>query len=498
MAQVDNAAQSSPDAHEGPDTLDTPQAGPLALRGGLLRLGGYGGVILLGLIAVPLLARHLHRIGYGNYTLAITIATIAVGLTEGGVNVVTLREYTTRIGDERTSALANMLGIRLLLSAVSVIVAVGFAAVAGYAADIVLATALAAIGLTMQVLQGVFAAPLQGTLRFGWVAGADLLRQAVATMLVVALVIAGAHLVALVAVLIPASLAALVLTIVLVRREMPLRPRLDLSISLPLLRDTLPFAIAIALSVTYFRLTVVLVSLIAGGEQLGIFSYSYRVVEVLIGLPVLVVGAAYPILTRAARDDPDRFAYTVGRMFELAVILGVWIAICLELGASFVVAVIGGHAAEPAGAVLRIQGLAVIGTFVATALAFPLLALRGYRAIMWANAWGLLATVILGLALIPVLGARGGALATVGGELALVIVNATALLRARSGLRLSLAAVPVAALAGGAAVAIGHLTGVQAILQVLIGSAVYAVVLALFGHFPPEVAHALRPHRAHG
>jgi O-antigen/teichoic acid export membrane protein len=239
----------------------------------------------------------------------------------------------------------------------------------------------------------------------------------------------------------------------------------------------------------------VLVSLIAGGTQLGIFSYSYRVVEVMIGLPAIVVGAAYPILTRAARDDPDRFAYTVSRMFELAVIVAAWLAICLELGSGFVVEVIGGHAAAPAGDVLRIQGLAVIGTFVAAALAFPLLALRGYRATMYANASGLLATVALGLALIPSLGARGGALATVGGELALVIANAVALPRARPGLRLPLGAVPVAAIAGGAGIAIGHVVGIHAVVQVAAGTVVYGVVLALLGRFPPELSHALRPGR---
>lgn len=488
MSALDDSPAAAQDRQ---DILDSGQAGPRALRGSLLRLGGYGGGMLLALVAVPLVARHLGRIGYGRYTLAIAIATIAVGFTEGGVSVVALREYTTQAGSDRELALANVLGIRLLLSAVSVGGACAFAALAGYGATVVLATALAALGLTLQVTQGVFSVPLQGDLRLGWVAGADLLRQGVATVLVVALVIAGAQLAPLVAVLIPASLAALALTIKLVRGMMPLRPRLDLRVSLPLLLDTLPFAVAIALSVTYFRLTVVLVSLIAGGTQLGIFSYSYRVVEVFIGLPTLVVGAAYPILTRAARDDSVRFAYMVTRIFELAVIVAFWLTICLELGAGFVVDVIGGHAAAPAGAVLRIQGLAVIGTFVAAALAFPLLALRGYRAVMYANASGLVATVVLGLALVPSLGARGGALATVGGELALVIANAAGLLRGRPGLRLPLGAVPAAAIAGGAGLAIGHLIGIHPVVQVLVGTAVYALTLALLGRFPPEVGHAL-------
>ncbi len=474
------------------DPLDTSDAGPLALRGSVLRLAGYAGTLLLALVAVPLIARHLHRIGFGRYTLAITIATIAVSFGEGGLSVVALREYTTRSGSDRDRVLANLLGIRMLLGGLSIAAAVAFAALAGYGATVVLATGLAACGLAVQVSQTVLAAPLQKDLRFGWVAAADLLRQGVATLLVVALVLAGADLVALVAVLIPASLSALVLTRQLVAGKMPRRPRFDLSTSLPLLRDTVPFAVAVALGVTYFRLTVLLVSLIAGPTQLGIFSYSFRVVEALIVIPSIVIGAAYPILARAATGDPERFAYAAGRIFELSVIAAVWLAISLELGSRLVVDVIGGHAAAPAAEVLRIQGLAVIGTFMASAIAFPTLALRGYRTVMYANATGLLVTLALGLALIPSLGARGGAIATVGGELALVIVNAVALSRSSPDLRLPLGSIPAAAFAGAAGLALGYLVGIEAILDVLVATTVYAAALALFGRFPPEVFHVLQ------
>jgi O-antigen/teichoic acid export membrane protein len=474
------------------DPLDTSDAGPLALRGSLLRLAGYAGTLLLALVAVPLIARHLHRIGYGRYTLSITIATIGVSLSEGGLSLVALREYTTRSGNDRERVLANLLGIRILLGGLSIAAAVAFAAVAGYGATVVLATGLAAFGLAAQVSQTVIATPLQADLRFGWVAAADLLRQGVATVLVVALVLAGADLVALVAVLIPASVSALVLTRQLVARKMPRRPRFDLSTSLPLLRDTVPFAVAVALGVTYFRLTVLLVSLIAGPTQLGIFSYSFRVVEALIFIPSIVIGAAYPILSRAAIGDPARFAYAARRIFELSVIAAVWLAIALELGSGLIVEVIGGHAAAPGAEVLRIQGLAVIGTFMASAIAFPTLALRGYRTVMFANACGLLVTLGLGLSMIPSLGARGGAIATVGGELALVVVNAVALSRSSPGLRLPLGSIPAAAFAGAAGLGVGYLVGVEAILDVLVATTVYAATLALFGRFPPEVFHVFQ------
>jgi O-antigen/teichoic acid export membrane protein len=477
------------------DVLDTSRAGGLALRGSVLRVGGYGGGMLLALVSAPLLIRHLHQVGFGRYVTALSIATIAAGLTEGGVNTIALREFASRTGRDRDAAMANVLGIRLLLSVVGVIGATAFAAVAGYSHTIVLGTAIAGIGLTIQLLQTLVSVPLQGTMRLGWVAAADLLRNAVTTLLIVALVLAGAGIVPLLAVIIPACLSALVLTIRLVRGSMPLRPSLHFAAFGPLLRETFPFAVAIALNSVYFRVTVVVMSLEATALQTGYFSTSFRIVEIVIGLPALVIGAAYPIITRAERDDPERFAHATRRMFELSVLAGTWVALALELGARFATDVLGGSAAAPAAPVLRIQGLAVMATFVAVACSFPLLSLRRYSALLLSNVLGLVVTLAASLSLVPELQARGAAIATVAAELTLAAAALVALMRAGPELRLPLGIVPLALLAGGAGVGVGHVVGVHPVLGVLVGTCVYAVALRAIGRFPPEIGHALRARR---
>jgi O-antigen/teichoic acid export membrane protein len=484
------------DTESSGDVLDTPQAGGLALRGSVLRLGGYGGAMLLALVSAPLLIRHLHQAGYGQYVTALSIATIAAGVTEGGVNTIALREFASRTGHERDSVMRGMLGIRLLLSAIGVIAATVFAAAVGYDRIIVLGTAVAGIGLTIQVLQTLLSVPLQGTIRLGQVAATELLRNAVSTLLIVALVLAGAGVVPLLAAIVPACLAALLLTAWLVRDLTPLRPSFQFTAYASLLRETFPFAIAIALSNTYYRVTVVVMSLEATALQTGYFSTSFRVVEVLIVLPVLVIGAAYPIVTRAARDDHERFLNATRRIFELSVLAGVWVALAVELGAHFATDVLGGSAAAPATPVLRIQGLAVMATFVAVACSFPLLSLRRYRALLVANALGLVVTLAVSLSLVPVLHARGAAIATVAAELTLAGATAIALMRAQPNLHLSWGVVPMALLAGAAGIGAGRLVGVHPVLEVLVGTCVYALILAVLGRFPPEIGHALRARRA--
>src|SRR5439155_23340436 len=151
MSSAAHVTPAGPDP--GGDVLDTSRAGGLALRGSVLRVGGYGGGMLLALVSAPLLIRHLHQTGFGHYVTALSIATIAAGLTEGGVNTIALREFASRTGRERDAAMSGMLGIRLLLSIAGVIGAVVFTLAAGYSRTIVLGTAIAGVGLSIQLLQ---------------------------------------------------------------------------------------------------------------------------------------------------------------------------------------------------------------------------------------------------------------------------------------------------------------------------------------------------------
>jgi O-antigen/teichoic acid export membrane protein len=473
------------------DVLDTPEAGPAALRGSALRSGAYVGGILLSLVSAPLLIRHLQHVGYGRYIVVVSLVTIVGGLTEGGVNAVALRTYTNYSGAERTHMLANLLGVRILLSVVGVAAAVLFAALVGYPRDMVLGTFLVGIGMIAQVTQDLLDVSLQATLRFGWVTVVESLRQFIGVGLVIALVVAGSHLLGFFFVTIPAGAIALLVSVRLVRGLFPLRPSFHLAVMWPLLRETAVFGIAIALNSVYFRVTVVVVSLAASAAQTGYFAISFRVVEVLIGVPGVLMGAAFPILTRAQRDDEERFNRATRRMFELAVLMGAWLALCLELGAGFAVEVLGGRSAMPAGDVLRIQGLAVMFTFVAVACAYPMLSLRRRYELLLANGLGLIVALALSLALVPSIGARGAAVATVAAELTLALVTAVALVRARPGLRLPLSALPVAAVAGGAGLGAGLLIGIHPVVQVLLGSCVYAAVIALLGRFPPELGHLI-------
>jgi O-antigen/teichoic acid export membrane protein len=259
----------------------------------------------------------------------------------------------------------------------------------------------------------------------------------------------------------------------------------------------LTYSAAVAASTLYFRVAIVIVSLIASAVQLGYFSISFRVVEVLFIIPGLLVGAAFPIFARAARDDPQRLGYALSRVFEVSLMVGVWIALSIAVGARLAIQVIGGAHFLPATPVLAVQGIAVGATFVSTVFGYGMLSLHLHRLILTFNLAMLALVAVVVAILTSVDGAQGAAIGTASVEVIAAVGNGLLLVRGRPHLAPSLRAVPRVAVAAllGATPALA--VGLPIIARVLLSTAIYAAVLLALRVPPPELL-ALVPARLGG
>jgi O-antigen/teichoic acid export membrane protein len=319
----------------------------------------------------------------------------------------------------------------------------------------------------------------------------DLARQGTAVVAVVALALAGASLLPFLAVPIVAGGLGLALTAAVVRGLVSLRPVFALAEWRALLRDVVPWAVAAALATAYFRVALIVTSLVADELETGIYATSFRIVEVLVMVPGLAVAAAVPILGRAAAGDPRRFDRVARRTLELALVGGSGMAVLTLLGAPVAVEVVAGAEGRPAVEVLRLHAGALLPTFVAAAAGMQLLTLGRAWTVAAANAGGLIGAVVLAVVLVPGMGASGAALATVCAEVGVATVLVGALAR---GHRAVLAALPYAAPAcalAGAAAALALVPWMPALAQLGAGAIVYTGGLVLLRRFPPEVGLAL-------
>jgi len=453
-----------------------------AARGGALRAAGYLAGQLLSVGAVALLFRHLGVDDTGRYVTVLSLVAIVQGLTDLGLTTLGVRELSTAAPDQRRPLLADLLGLRLAATVAGVALVVAFGLVAGYGTTVVVGIALAGAGLVVQNAGTTLGMDLLVRLKAGRMALADLVRQAAAAALIIAGVAADGGLLVFFALLIPAALAGFVVVVASATRVAPGTAARRWA---PILRQTVPFAIAAAASALFFRVAVVEMSLISSERETGLFGASFRVVEVLSALPALAVSAAFPVFAAAAHThDHARFARAVVRTTEACAAAGGALALGLALGAPPVIAVIAGSGFDDAIPVLRIQGFALAASFVAAPWGFALLSLQCERTMMWLNLAGLLLATVVAAVLIAAADAKGGALATVLGEAGLAAAFGLVLARTRpAALRTAprtLARVVLAGAVGAAAA----LIPVPAAIQAAIGLVLYAGVLRATGGLP--------------
>lgn len=479
-----------------PDLLDTTQAGPSVIRGSVLRLGGHVLGALAAVAASAVVIRHLGVVDTGRYVTVLSLVVIAGSISDLGLSAVGVREYAVLPASERHRLLRSLLGMRLAFVVLGVAIATLFAAVADYPDVMVVGTAIAGAGMALFVTQQSLAVPLHVRLRFGAVAGLVLAGQVGVAIGAALLAVAGAGLLAFFALNIPVMALVLGLTVVVGGREMRALPAFDRALWGPLLRRILPFSVAVVLSVLYFRIAQIMVSLLSSDEQTGYFGVSFRVLEALTTIPALLVSSALPVLARAARDDAERFAYAGRRVAETMLMTGVGLAVVLLLGAQLAIDVVAGPGFQPSVDILRILAFALVGTFVIAARGYALLSLDMMRAVLVSNAIALAVVLAAGIPLVAAHGATGAALTLLLAELTLAACYEVALTRSRAALRPS-AGIVVRIVGAGLVATLPVLAlGLPALVAAIAGAAIYVAALLALGAVPAELLQAFRPRRA--
>jgi O-antigen/teichoic acid export membrane protein len=473
------------------DVLDTPAAGGLVVRGGALRLAGYVAIVALSVLSAALLTRHLGVVRFGQYTTVISLVSVVAVITDAGMSNLGTREYAVREPNERRVLMRDLLGLRITLTLIGVIVAMVFALAAGYSVSLLLGTLAASLATVALVLQHTLSIPLSAAMRLGTLSLLDVARQAMTVAAIVVLVLLDSGLLPLLASTLLVSLLLVPLTAAFVRDRISLRIELHPRRWLSLLRLTVSFSLATAVGTIYVYTAQILTSLVASAQQSGLFAASFRVFIVAGAVPGLLVSGALPLLARAARDDRDRLAYALSRIFEVSLILGVAAALALLAGAHFVISVIAGAHYAGAVDVLRIQGLALIPAFVVAGWGFGLISIERYRGLLIVNAAAFLVSCVLTLVLATSHGATGAAVATVCGEFTLALGSLVALAHGHPEFRPNPAIIAKVTLAAAPGVALALLSDLPSLVCALLALLIYAVMIVITRATPKEIVELL-------
>jgi O-antigen/teichoic acid export membrane protein len=437
----------------------------------------------LGFGAVLLLNRYLGDEKSGNYVTAMTYLQLFGIVMDLGLYVILLKHIGTRENVDQ-KLFHNIFTFRLATA----LVFLGIACATVWWIDsfpeiVKLAVVVVAINFLFITLNQLFLAVYQHGQNLKRVAVAEIVGKLVmflATVLVI-YVWQGGLLAVMAAVVAGGCAQTLVLWIGL-RRYTTLRLAFDFSIWRRVLLESWPVAVAIALNLVYFKSDALLLALFHSQAVVGIYGAPYKMLEVLITLPAMVVGLLMPVLSQAfVEGQMDKFRQLYARSINFLLMMALPMVVGSVILAQPIMLLVAGsdYIDDPTilGKLLSILIFAVGMIFVGTLTGYVVVIINQQRTILWGYGF-VAATALLGyIWLIPDYSYYGAAAVTVYSETMMVVLASWLIYRRTRARPQVWAPLRIVAAAGAMGLVVGLIVDWPLFVTVPIGGLVYVAAL---------------------
>jgi O-antigen/teichoic acid export membrane protein len=361
-----------------------------------------------------------------------------------------------------------------------------------YDRDTRLAILLAGLPLLFGMLNTSFVAVLQARLRMERAVVGDVVGRAVALAALGVVVALDLGFFAVMGTAAAGALATAIVTVLLTRRLVPLRPRSEPRVWRRLLVMALPLGVALAVNELYFRADTLIISLYEPYDQVGLYTLAYRIVELTLVFGTVFLTTTFPLLSRAVDDDEPRARRTIQLSTELFVALGAPLVAGGLALAPEIVELAAGSDFEDAATPLRILLASGALAWVNGVFGYALIAKDRQLSALWLNVSALVFNVVLNLVLVPVYGIVVAAVVTVSSEV-LILAGSYVLMRRYFGFfpfpRTLVPALLAAAVMGGV---LWVLRDVPVVLLVPFGAALYGGLMWLTSPASRELVAGVR------
>ncbi len=387
----------------------------------MLVAGRYG-VAVLGWTTTVIIVRTLSPSAFGQYALVFSVLGIIGFISELRLSRVVLQRVVSG-EDDPIAVMSSYVTLRLVIGGIAYLVAMAVVWLGQYPQQVVQATAIG--GLVIVILSGAYGLTLLFEARFwlGSVAASNFWAQ-FAQLLFTALVAAigiGSVLVYTWANVVNALVTAAWL-LWAIRHVARIRLRVDRSWWLEWLKEGAPLAIGAALDTIYFRIDILMLSLLDTFNAVAVYSVGYKFSDLLGAVPAAIVTPAMTLMVATWPRDRSRFRETFRQTLILLTVGSVGAAVGFGVfAAPLVIHLYGGKYGSGAGAARLLVAGQALHFF--TTLGFVTLVSVGRNKLYpIATLVGVVLNVVLNLVLIPAFSYNGSGWATVITETAVMTV----------------------------------------------------------------------------
>jgi O-antigen/teichoic acid export membrane protein len=372
---------------------------------------------VLSFVAIGYLSRYLGVTGYGDYTLIFAYLSLFGVVVDFGSFLLQVRE-TTKHPEREAEILGNILGLKLALSLVVFVVAYLVSLflysgnptiIAGIAVGTLSQTALALVNVPVSLFQA--------RLKMEYVAVANVLFRALYLGAILWGVASNVSLIGLVALIAGVNVVSFFAQHFMMSKFVVVWPRWDVIYWWKFVKEAFPLGAATVLAMIYFHIDTVLLSVLQGSYEVGIYGSAYKIVEVILTVPTIFMSSVFPVLTRALSDDRDRAITIFRKAFDFSSILALPIAFGAMAVATPLMTFVFGPDFAPSGQVLSWLIWTTTISFFGAVLNYTIIAHGSQRLLLQPYLWATILNVVANWFIIPRYSYMGAAAVTVVTEI---------------------------------------------------------------------------------
>ncbi|HUD19668.1 MAG TPA: flippase [Patescibacteria group bacterium] len=261
------------------------------------QFGSKGFSVLLSLISVGLLTRYLNTDKYGWYTLVFTYISFFTVLSDVGLNQTIVREFAQN-EEQSQRAYATLLNLKLILIGVSIVLSTIGLLFFPYPMMLKIAILIGVVAVAVSNLSSYGTSILQAQLKLDFVAYLDIATK-VATVIAIAIVVATKQsFYWIVGSVLIGNLVGIVPTLLLVKDQLVFKFAFDRALVSKIIKISLPVGITAFLSILYFKVDTMMLSVMRSPQDVGIYGLAYKIIDNCLLLWGLYMANVFPLLSK--------------------------------------------------------------------------------------------------------------------------------------------------------------------------------------------------------
>lgn len=354
----------------------------------------------ISLVVLGYLTRYLGVEGYGQYNVIFAYLALFGVMVDFGFYLLQVREIVNK-PEQESFILGNILGLKLALSAV--VFSLAYVVALFVYDDPVLTTGIL-FGIISQAAISFLHVPnslFQAKLQMQVVAIGNVLSRLLYGAGIIWAIYAELPLVQIIGIISLANLVTFIGMMWAAARQVKVKPLVDLVYWKYFLRQALPLGVSTVLAMLYFRIDTVILGYMAGDYAVGIYSAPYKILDVILSIPVIFMSSVFPIMTQAIAQGQENLQ----RIFDKAINYSVMVAAPIVAGtfwlAGPIILILAGPDFALSGSVLRILVWVTAVSFLGAVFTYTVIASGKQQILVWPYIMATIFNIIANIILIP-------------------------------------------------------------------------------------------------